>query len=523
MPCSNGSPCGVSLISSDAWEVLSRLYERPALKCIDLRSDIYDPRYAQWRSATRKLLRTVDVEQPRWRNLAVEADKLSFVIHNSPIPPSHAFCVEWLSKETREDSYKQIISPVAKEALDSFWAASTVLRSCENSPMFQWLFDTFTELSEGDDDERTLLVLKEDWVRPVRKMLNRVPGLRGLQVMDTAVLADPVPLQTVYVCGALVLYPPSLYTCGRATGVCWAIFDWMKPELPDLGPGLYDEKRVGPRLIVTGIGPPQEGEPTPTEFEPSGLWEVCDRTPGVDHNSDDVDEHELVDAVLLELAQGSRTYAPMDEKVSVAMAMDSGTPGSIHLTRRFGKDLVEDDFVILRSYGESDVILELANKVLRGDAATLRQSQADWKQGLSEVLRGTSLDSVVLELRRLGSPIADPQNVRNWVSPRHIRTQNRRDFDAIMRLIGREDESQAVWNQMARIFRAHIRAGMDLKRQLASGLRCYSGHQLDAAGRLDVEVPGLDAGQLSAIRIERVVDYVEVRASDLLHEVLPWQ
>jgi hypothetical protein len=92
-----------------------------------------------------------------------------------------------------------------------------------------------------------------------------------------------------------------------------------------------------------------------------------------------------------------------------------------------------------------------------------------------------------------------------------------------MRVVGMEAVAQETWEKMGLINRAHIRAGMVLKRRLTYALRQHSGLELLSSGRLDVDVPGIDSGSLSAIRIDVISQRLHVKDADLFRLVAPWQ
>jgi hypothetical protein len=84
------------------------------------------------------------------------------------------------------------------------------------------------------------------------------------------------------------------------------------------------------------------------------------------------------------------------------------------------------------------------------------------------------------------------------------------------------DRADFFWERMGIIGRAHIRAGMQLKAKLTAALRKHSGSELLAAGRLDVAYVGLDAGSLTAIRVDQIGEQKEVRDMNLLRLIEPW-
>jgi hypothetical protein len=482
---------------------------------------LFDPDYERWRQDAKRLMKLIDLDLSFWQRLAAESARFSFLIHNSPLSPNSALPQQMLTTSLMELSYQQHHTSAVQDALDAFWASRAILKSNTGSPFLVWLEEV---LQRSPGLERpALMVAKKDWVQPTRAVTRSLVTLRRVDVVDSSTLSEPHPYDKIYVCGAISLFPPALYSCARARDIEWALFPWMKSELPSRDSGLTNTPRAAVRakIIRRDVGVP-DPEPNLEDVDATGIWRVADEDANPAQHVDEANWFDTVQAVELLLVDGSRTFAPLLEKISVATAVDSWTPGTIWLNRKFGKDLTPDDFIIVRTYGESDVILELANKLLGSTAPELRRAQALWKAKLVELRQSMSIDALVLELRRAGSLIADHQNVRNWMSPRHIRTQSKEDFIAILRVCGLEDQGPALWHQMGLIVRAHVRAGMNLKNQLTATLKKHSGSELLAAGRLDVAHPGGDAGRLIAIQIDAVGDQKEVREARLLRLIEPW-
>lgn len=506
--------------ASSAWVGVEELYCRPLVARIEIHATLVDPDYERWRQDAKRLMKLIDLDLPFWQRLAAESARFSFLIHNSPLSPNSALPQQLLTPSLMELSYQQHRTADVQDALDAFWASRAILKRHTGSPFFRWLEDAIQR--DLGFDRPALMVAKKDWTQLTRALTRSSVPLRRIDVVDLSTLSEPHPYDKVYVCGAISLFPPSLYVCSRARDIEWALFEWMRTELPPRDIGLASSPRPTVPAQVhrrnTVLGEVSEEE----EVDATGIWKLLEQAPESGQQSDETGWFDTVQAVELLLVDGSRTFAPLLEKISIATAVDSWSPGTIWLNRKLGKDLMPDDFIIVRTYGDSDVILELANQLMGSRAPELRRAQALWKAKLVELRQSTSLDSLVMALRQAGSLIADYQNVRNWMSPRHIRTQSKEDFLAILRVCGLEDQGSTLWHQMGLIVRAHVRAGMSLKRQLTATLKRHSGSELLATGRLDVAHPGGDAGRLIAIRIDAIGEQREVREARLLRLVEPW-
>jgi hypothetical protein len=103
-------------------------------------------------------------------------------------------------------------------------------------------------------------------------------------------------------------------------------------------------------------------------------------------------------------------------------------------------------------------------------------------------------------------------NVRNWISPRNIRTWDYEDFLAIMRVTGLESEAEEYWSAMGKIVKAHHRAGKQIRDALLDQVRQTDLRKLERLGQMEVDLPGAQSGSLTAYRVEAVLpDLVSVR------------
>ncbi len=186
---------------------------------------------------------------------------------------------------------------------------------------------------------------------------------------------------------------------------------------------------------------------------------------------------------------------------------------AIDFTRESGKqvvkipigDIVPGVFVLHRSAGGGDFVVDLADRILGNRRDYLRGRQVLWKDKLRRLAMRDGCDTTARALQRCGSRIASYQNVRNWISTRNISTNDRADFDAIMRLVDLDRESDALWREMKDIRRAHLRAGQQIARLLIREVGKADCSELLALGYGDFDLGSEDGGVLTAQRVMEVV------------------
>ncbi len=191
-------------------------------------------------------------------------------------------------------------------------------------------------------------------------------------------------------------------------------------------------------------------------------------------------------------------------------------------------DLEPGLFVLLRTEGGRDYIVDMANHILGEKAAAARASQFAWKERLRQVARARGLAGLRQALRSSGSPRASEANVRRWMSNRSISTDDERDFAAIMRITGLAERTGEFRETMRAIEHAHLRAGQVIRHLLLRQVRAADLRALERRGRMDFELPDVDGGRLTAFRITGIApETVAVPASRIAHpftlEATPWR
>ena len=165
------------------------------------------------------------------------------------------------------------------------------------------------------------------------------------------------------------------------------------------------------------------------------------------------------------------------------------------------RELECDLFILLRTQGGGDYVVEVADQLMGKRRDGFRHMQANWKRKLAA--RGQAKDLTV-QLQRAGAVTARAHNVRNWLSSRNIRPGNKRDFAAIMSVIGKAKETEVYWSVMNQIAKFHHRAGFAIRDQLLKVVERADLKSLNSVGRMDFELPDSGGGTMSLFRIRDI-------------------
>lgn len=279
----------------------------------------------------------------------------------------------------------------------------------------------------------------------------------------------------------------------------WFERNWKFPSLFE-----HDSRKVIKKSRMARIQPRQPLQPSPgmMKIDLEALLPVISATlrkePGPEK---DFDEHEssTVSARCFILEDGKMVFIDTEDQSELVIDLDSEQ----QRVRKVSVDEIEPDmFIVLRTEGGGDYLVDVADRMLGDQATELRETQREWKQVLIDLVAQNGLRQVVQSLNEIGSRIANYSNVRNWMwlSPRNIRTGRFEDFRAIFTLADRGKEAEKYWAAMGVIRGAHRRAGAYLRQLLISQIRASDLSDLERDGVMKFELEE-DTGNLTAYRV----------------------
>lgn len=247
----------------------------------------------------------------------------------------------------------------------------------------------------------------------------------------------------------------------------------------------------------------------PVEPWPEPDWEEIERRaleesdPSARHGQD------VVEARLFLLGQGLAVFLDVSHR-STSLVIDPKADDDARVKRVLSDEIEPGEFLLHRTEGGGDYIVPLANQILGKRAQPSRVMQSEWKRRLRDAVAASQepdsssrLMDVSVRLLDLGAQLADETNLRYWMSPRNICTRDRRDFQAILELVGLGSEIERYWTVMRQILAAHHRAGRRIRRSLLELVRELDPSELAGRERIDFSLPEEEGGRLTALRVER--------------------
>lgn len=456
-----------------------------------------------------------DAGSEYWKPFLRQLRRYRFELSSCPLPPPHSGFDAGQVLDSLEVHLRQCHRLYQHHASDAHAVldAAIHLSKLDTNPLLDVIVDT----CGASGGSGTALLVKES-----RRSTAISEVLAGTTAADVKVLGihqlrEDSTYGRLIVLGPAAWYPAWVFSAPRAYGVDYISCSWMSCDWrPDFALVSTQSLILGRHTLGKSSGSHASPAGAPRVVEESRLaaqevlpvvdWDAISAQFERHSAPGSVQEEVVARLFLLEgdvavfLEAGESTKALVIDLEEDAPEEDDGGGG-----RQFARMLVQDIepgmFVLLRTSGGGDYLLPLADKFLGAQAERARERQRHWKSLLRDIVAREGLLATSIRLLDLGAVRADETNLRNWLSARNIRPHDKADFDAIMKLTGLESLVPEYWKNTAAIYRAHQRAGFQIRRLLLKQAKDIDFEELAKTGRVDIELPEADAGSLSVFRV----------------------
>lgn len=339
---------------------------------------------------------------------------------------------------------------------------------------------------------------------------------RHPEVVSPSGLGQAVSLDRLIVIGPASWYPDHLRSVPRAAVTIVLSHSWVRDRstsLSSLESLTGDSREIGPRVTTHTVGKATQRRELRIDadallpgFTEADLGRMArrllerDPVPGGARERDQV-----VEARMYVLASGEVVFLPTDSasRRDVAELSHEG----ITVARIPVGELQTGMYLLVRRSGASDYLEEMADRLLAADGEdprALREAHSRWQRALREFVAPRGPTTAAVELRAAGVKVANASNVTRWTSGESLGLQKDAHFRALLRHLGLDDEVRSIMSMTRDLRNAHQRAGARLRQLLVARAEKMSPADLEAAGRIDVELEQEDGGTLMLARIEQV-------------------
>ncbi len=496
--------------------VIDRLYTLSASAAIR-RARLTHQAFRDYSLGINRLLKKLGeaAEEDIWKGVVAALKRYRFVAAAAPLP----FNDEYLSIATTLRAVRSQLPfyerahPAAAQQLARIVDLAENLHASSDNPIMGLLVEQFPYgMTDG------ALLLKDSRLIPqTQRVLRAHPATRGWTIITAGQLRREACYSHLFVVGAARWFPEYVITAPRASDVCVIRYAWIRDATPSRR--AFDQQgrtESSPEAVDSGTDEPDDAVEADAIL-PQIDWAAIQRR-GLSQTESSFDDVPAKIAVL----EGDYGVFFEDDESATVLALDLDTDEPTERVHRIrAQRLTPGMFVLLRTTGGGDYILPIADKFLGKSAQDARNCQREWKAQLRRAVADSSLLEVSVHLLEAGSTCANETNVRNWMSARNIKTHDPRDFAAIMRVAGLQHRTDEYWNAMAAISRAHQRAGQQIRRVLLRRLQDVDLASLERDGRLEISLPGVDAGSLTAFRIIDLAPAGQLVATTKLNHPFP--
>lgn len=364
----------------------------------------------------------------------------------------------------------------------------------------------------GDPWKESALLLKDTrFTEAIENVLPADP-FGEIEVVGTNQLRSEICYDRLFVLGAPCWYPEYIFTAPRAPEIHVVAYTWLR--IAWKGEPAFIHADSGARTIRESASTSEAK--TGEEVYAGDLFSGDELLPQLNLDAfserlaqryESAHEYDVTDASLFSLEGGLLVFLDTAEKSKVLIIDPDGdtsarATGKSARLRRIPATYVEPGtYILLRTGGGGDYIVPLADRSLGKNAPYIRSCQQHWKELLRKETSSKGLFAVSVALLDLGSIRAEETNLRNWMSSRNIRPDDERDFAAIMKLIGLGQKIEEYWRNARALTNAHLRAGAYIRRMLLKEVATADLDELERTGRMVFELPGNDAGSMTAFRV----------------------
>ena len=437
-----------------------------------------------------------------WLKFLIPLKRLRFGLCAAPFSREYRF--ERISTIASElQHHLRFCSKLYPDLAEQAIAILDLLTDVLNDPRDPLLYK-LSELTDGE--QRVAWVIKESRLIPHVEELVAGLNFPRLNVIHPLQLKDLTCYDHLIVIGPSRWFPESVFTASRASQIDILIFDWIKDWWKPQGVFVSPYKSSGSSNRKYATVEEHETSSHWDEVDAGSLLDIVDKVSSVaaSLDSEGQGEYENIEAACVFLEDDWAVFIEASEGATT-LVIDPDEDTDNRISRTLIRNIQPGMFVLVRTSGSGDYIVPIADKIMGDLAGKAREYQKHWKELLRNYIRTRGLFETCIDLLDLGSEIASEVNVRNWMSPRSIRTKNRKDFVAIMELVGLKSEAGEYWNMMSQINKAHLKAGFEIRDILLDQVRDLNMEILQKQGKMDFKLSDGDEGGLTAFRIESVL------------------
>tara|TARA_B100002019_G_scaffold144583_1_gene124623 strand:+ start:923 stop:2488 length:1566 start_codon:yes stop_codon:yes gene_type:complete len=186
-----------------------------------------------------------------------------------------------------------------------------------------------------------------------------------------------------------------------------------------------------------------------------------------DINLKNENDLEKIKATLFQLSNGKVALLRNDQNDKSQDVIEKTPLGRI-LIKSKKVDLIQPgEFILFQGERAKASMLEKETARDINNAHKLYADRKDWKFRLKQEINRLGLEKVISKLKEYGGrKTIKVNNIKYWLNPRSLRTDDRKTFFAIMKLCGLFNKAEEIWLNMETLEKAHLKAGKEIRKKI---------------------------------------------------------
>lgn len=172
---------------------------------------------------------------------------------------------------------------------------------------------------------------------------------------------------------------------------------------------------------------------------------------------------EKVEMKLVTISYNNYIFLPLEQKVNVI------DRDSLKITQEKVQNLSVGDLLVFRTQNASDLVREVADKIMGSNSEAYRENVEKWKKRLRFNVRRKGIETVSkILIKRYGMEVAKENNIKNWMSSYSIKPSCLKKLLEALKFDSQE--IQKIIKSTDKIVSAHISAGHQISSILMNEL-----------------------------------------------------
>ena len=205
---------------------------------------------------------------------------------------------------------------------------------------------------------------------------------------------------------------------------------------------------------------------------------------------------------MLNLHDLQKFYLPKSESTRETIIDTSDAFVNAKVKQISSNEIKIGDFILIRTKSDKNYLTDVVDSLLGDNLNFYRNSLSNWKTNLKERIDLLGINNVISEIQLNGSNNSNEVNLNNWISEQTYGPKDQKDFEAIMIVLGKNDQEIITnWNIITQMRAASIQSGKIISRELTNKLQITSLNELEIIGYQKFKFSDIEDEQRVAVEM----------------------